>query len=71
MRNAFEEYQKKNPEYDPQTDEYPENFDKEVIEYANRDSDFFDTLHCLYRCYYNGDFDHDDIGVGSKVKFIK
>jgi len=67
---AFDDYKKKNPEYNPQTDECPENFDEEIIKYANKE-DFYDTLHCLYRCYYNGDFTKDDLGRPglSKVKF--
>lgn len=68
---AFDDYKKKNPEYNPQTDEYPETFDEEIIKYANDKEDFYDTLHCLYRCYYNGDFSKDDLGTPglAKVKF--
>ena len=69
---AFEMYQDEHPEYDPQTDDYPEDFDEEVLKYANEHYEFFDTLHCLYMCYYNGDFTKDDIGnFMTKVKFIK
>lgn len=69
---SFEHYKKEHPEYNPQTDSYPEDFDKEVIKYANDKYDFFDTLYCLYQCYYNGDFTKDDIGgFMPKVKFNK
>ena len=68
---AFDDYKKKNPEYNPQTDEYPENFDEEIIKYANDKEDLYDAIYCLYRCYYNGDFTEDDLGTPglAKVKF--
>lgn len=70
---AFEIYRKKHPHNDPNTDkDFPTDFDEEVLKYANEHYEFWNTLECLYMCYYNGDFTQDDIGgFMPKVKFIK
>ena len=81
--HAFKEYNDKNLDKNLQDlnkeiqirvnhgEEYPENFDKEIIKIANKNSDFWDTLHCLYTCWNNGDFSIDDISKAgyTKVKF--
>lgn len=68
---AFEKYKEKYPEHNPLKDNYPENWLDEIIKYADKDSDFWDTVYCLYTCYYNGDFNLDDINKPgyTKAKF--
>ncbi len=69
--SSFENYRETHPDYDPQTDSYPADFDEEVLKYANDKEDFSDALYCLYRCFCNNEFSYKDLGdFGSRVKFV-
>ena len=71
LLHGFKEYKDKHPDYDPRKNDYPVDFADEVRKFADDKEELWDTIHCLYECWYNGDFDLDDVSKAgyTKVKF--
>ena len=68
---SFEIYKNRHENDNKSFDDDPDKFFNEIIKLANENYEFWDTICCLYKCYENGDFNRDDIGIYMpKVKFI-
>lgn len=70
LTEAFETYKSQHKDYNPEEDEFPENFTEDVIKIAE-DKEFYDCLHCLYRCWFAGDYKRKDVNSIEKILKIK